>query len=268
MNQDKNVQPKKRFRLFFVRGLGILLPTVLTIYLLVLAYNFLVEIATPINSGVRWVILHVTTWPAGENIEQRSENLDKLWSEIGLGNWVMLDLIGLLIAIVIIYLIGVVLGSFIGRRVYAKGEELLLRIPGIKQVYPYVKQVTDFFFSGTDEKATAKFRGVVAVEYPRKGIWSMGLLTGDTMRTVQSHAGEDCVTVFIPSSPTPITGYVITVPRQDTITLPISIDDALRFAVSAGVIVPINELVEAARGGKVMAELEKDGGLAQDEKSD
>ncbi len=82
---------------------------------------------------------------------------------------------------------------------------------------------------------------MVAVQYPRKGIWSLGLVTGPGMRTLHQNLGGDLLTVFIPSSPTPVTGYTITVNRRDVIDLPISIDNALRFTVSGGVIMPMNQ---------------------------
>jgi len=85
---------------------------------------------------------------------------------------------------------------------------------------------------------------VVAVEYPRKGIWSIGLATNPGMRTLHESTGEDLLTVFIPSSPTPVTGYTITVGRDKIIDLPMSIDEALRFTISGGVIQPDHQLVE------------------------
>ena len=88
----------------------------------------------------------------------------------------------------------------------------------------------------------SEFSGVVAVPYPRKGIWSVGLLTGTPMKAIQESAGEEMVTIFIPSSPTPVTGYTITVPRRDIIELALSVDEALRFIISAGVIKPDTEL--------------------------
>jgi uncharacterized membrane protein len=84
---------------------------------------------------------------------------------------------------------------------------------------------------------------VVIVEYPRKGIWSLGLMTGETMRVIEAVAGVECVTVFIPSSPTPFTGYTLTVPRDSVIELPISLDEALRFVVSGGVLVPPSQTI-------------------------
>jgi len=103
-------------------------------------------------------------------------------------------------------------------------------------VYPYVKQVTDFLVG--DTTGQIQFNRVVAVQYPRKGLWSVGLVTGDTMGRIEARAERKCITVFMPSSPTPFTGYVITVPVEDTIELAISIDEALRFTVSGGVILP------------------------------
>jgi uncharacterized membrane protein len=113
-----------------------------------------------------------------------------------------------------------------------------------KQIYPYVKQVTEFFVGDRDEKF--QFSRVVAVEYPRKGLWSVGLVTGETLRNIQDKAERDCMTVFIPSSPTPFTGYVITVPKEETIDLPITIDETFRFCVSGGVIVPENQIIPPA----------------------
>jgi uncharacterized membrane protein len=110
-----------------------------------------------------------------------------------------------------------------------------------------VKQVTDFIFAGNDDDKL-KFNRVVAVEYPRKGLWSVGLVTGDTMQLIQDRAGQSCVTVFVPSSPTPFTGYVITVPKQDTIDLGITIEEALRFAISGGVIVPDSQRIAIVSG--------------------
>ena len=260
---------RSNFRQFFLRGLGILLPTVLTIWILVAVFQFVDQkIAQPINTGVQELILlgpwpEVTTeqisdhersltpeqraqWRAAglqpEHLEKgaRRAELKREWNRFAIGSFILTDLIGLLIAIILIYIVGAVLGSMIGRGIYQRLEAWFRRLPVVKAVYPHVKQVTDFLFG--DEKKL-KFNNVVAVQYPRKGIWSLGLLTGDTMQRIQDQVGERCVTVFIPSSPTPFTGYVITVPAADCVDLAISIDDALRFVVSGGVIVPDSQLI-------------------------
>lgn len=269
------------FREFFFRGLGIVLPTILTIWILVAVYSFVdLKIASPINAGIKQVVLNFTPWPepneddyktATTNLTQsertllskspdtkaflrpyaRRSALEREWNSITIGGWVVSNVIGLVIAIILIYVAGLMLGSFLGKRLYNRGEEMFKRLPIIKQVYPSVKQVTDFLFGGSKGvDGKEMFNKVVAVEYPRKGLWSIGLVTGDTMREITKHAGEPCMTIFVPSSPTPFTGYVITVPRKDTIELPISVDQALKFTVSGGVIVPESqhELITGDQG--------------------
>jgi len=145
-----------------------------------------------------------------------------------------LHVLGFLIAIILVYFVGFFLASFIGRTSWRAAEAMLSRTPLVGAIYPNVKQVTDFLLS--DRKV--EYSGVVAVQYPRKGLWSLGLRTGAPMERVQRAASEELVTVFIPSSPTPVTGYVIQVPVTEVIDLNMTIDEALRFTISGGVIKP------------------------------
>ena len=288
------------FRRFFLRGLGILLPTLLTIWLFVWAYGFVQKnFAGPINGGVKWLMVYYSPLPAARDgdyddavakmtqkqkddwnvadsematslgpekytatkridyrrqwmrmqpkIEHavRADVVERWWNSITIGSWRVMDVIGLVIAVVLIYIIGWLVGSFIGRSLYHKGEELVHRVPVIRNIYPAIKQVTDFFVG---QEKRPQFSAVVAVEYPRKGLWSVGLVTGDTMAMIQDRAGEECLTVFIPSSPTPFTGYVVTVPRSDTIDLPITIEEAIKFAVSGGVLIPRGQQIDRKVG--------------------
>lgn len=174
-------------------------------------------------------------------LDARRTRLEKKWNSIALGQWQVLDLIGLIIAVILFYFAGALVSNVIGRQLKLHGEKLIDRVPLIRRVYPAVKQVTDFFFGDSEQQL--KFNRVVAVEYPRKGLYSVGLVTGDTMRSIEDAMGEPCLTVFVPSSPTPFTGYVITVPVKDTIDLGLSIEDALKFAVSGGVLVPPSQKI-------------------------
>jgi uncharacterized membrane protein len=281
MAESKHSNKKKsRVKQFFFRGLGILLPTVLTLWILVTAYKFVEEkIAQPINKGVRQAIVLFTPWPhplstdyeaaeerlKDEQPEQyakwvalqgkdpdrleplaKSVALERQWQYVGVGEFALFDLLGFLVAFVIIYVAGALLGSFIGRNLYRRGEELLAQIPLVKQVYPHVKQVTDFLVGGSSDPKM-QFNRVVAIEYPRKGLWSIGLVTGDTMNTIQLAAKTKCISVFIPSSPTPFTGYVITIAEIEAIDLDVSIDEALKFTISGGVIVPPSEIIDRAQ---------------------
>ncbi len=157
-----------------------------------------------------------------------------------------LHMLGFLIAIILVYFMGFFLASFLGRTSWRAAERLLYRIPLIRAIYPNVKQVTDFLLT----ERSVEFSGVVAVQYPRKGIWSVGLNTGGPMKQVQKRVASDLVTVFIPSSPTPVTGYVIQVPQEDVIELNMTIDEGLRFTISAGVIKPEAALPAAATPGE------------------
>ena len=290
------------FRTFFLRGLAIVLPTVLTIWLLTIAYGFVNDnFAGPINKGVREGIIRFSSWPEPIDADyldtfstlpesrkdawtqertkrqkaaaiapqvwpdsvERTERLNWMqnepdlvlrarrhalttkWNSVTLGNWAVFNLIGIVLAVILIYIAGLLVTSFIGRRFYRLGENLIARVPLIRNVYPAVKQVTDFLFGGSAEDKL-EFNRVVAVQYPRKGLWSVGMVTGETMAKIQEAAGEPCLTVFIASSPTPFTGYVITVPKSDTVDLPISVEDALKFAVSGGVVIPQNQVLPQA----------------------
>lgn len=272
------------FRHFFGRGLIVLLPTVLTIWIVVQAYRFVdANIAQPINGGVQRIVLLITpevlsekrfpSWfkVTEDQLEQRRQERRKaslaplsesdLRGQIRAANfsdwwdtrWYT-RFIGLVVAITLIYLAGRMLGGFIGRRLYARMEKLLARIPVFKQVYPHVKQIVDFLFG----ESQMQFSKVVVVEYPRKGIWTIGLLTGDSMRDIESQANTEVVSVFIPSSPTPFTGYTITIPREEAIEMPISIEEALRFVVSGGVLAP-----ERERTGSIRT-IPGEGGLASE----
>ncbi|MHC4989561.1 MAG: DUF502 domain-containing protein [Planctomycetota bacterium] len=270
MNASSKRTFSSDFKQFFLRGLVVLLPSVLTLWLVVKAYQFVdTTIAQPINTGVRVTMGKVTPHlallrnefePAEEAIEAeyltraaagrqprrdqiraelRAENIRTWWSS----HWQM-ELIGLVVAIVAVYIAGRLVGGWLGRRIYRRIEALITTLPVFKQVYPYVKQVVDFLFSS---EQPIKFNRVVVVEYPRKGIWSVGFLTGETMRSIAQQSG-DSVTVFIPSSPTPFTGYTITVPSDDVLELPISVEEAMRFAVTGGVLVPDHQTIRAGSG--------------------
>jgi len=225
------------FKRFFMRGLAAVLPAILTIVLLIWFFTRINRfMGRYINAAVQWV--SVQGMCLIDHIPHTWRGPDAQWTAIkNIWGSYRLDWVGFVLSLVAIYIIGRFVASFLGREFLRVLERTLLRVPVIKQVYSFVKQVTDYLLS----RPKFEFSRVVAVEYPRKGVWSVGLVTGPGMRTVQRSLGGDLLTVFIPSSPTPFTGYTITVSRSEVIDLPVSIDDALRFTVSGGVIMPINE---------------------------
>jgi uncharacterized membrane protein len=144
---------------------------------------------------------------------------------------------GFLIALVVVFVVGALLASVLGRTLWRKVEKFIMNTPFLRQVYPYVKQVTDLLLT-QQEQQKALLRPV-AVEYPRKGIWSIGYMTGGGIRKIVEGVDKEFVTILIPTAPTPLSGFVIMVPREDTIDLDISVEEALRFIISAGVVTPL-----------------------------
>ena len=165
---------------------------------------------------------------AGESFV--NERLDKFWINVAL------SVAGFLIALSIVCIVGALLASVVGKTLWRIVEKFIMNTPVLRQVYPYVKQITDFLLTREEQKKL--FSRVVAVEYPRKGIWSMGMVTGSGLKKVVDNVKKEFLTVLIPTSPTPFTGFVIMVPKEQTIELDMTIEEALRFAVSAGVIAP------------------------------
>ena len=150
--------------------------------------------------------------------------------------------------VLLLYFLGKFMAAGIGGFFVGTFDRVVLRLPGVRAVYSAVKQVSDFIFTQRE----IKFTRIVAVEYPRKGIWSVGFLTSDSFSAIQDEVGEPVVTVFIPYSPMPITGCTITVKKSDCIDLDISFDQACQFIVSCGVVVPPheNEQLAAEEDGK------------------
>lgn len=153
----------------------------------------------------------------------------------------------LAIFLAVMYLVGKLLAAGIGRFFWHQVEALINRLPIIRNVYSSVKQVTDFAFS----EGEVQFKRVVAIEYPRKGLWSLGFVTGESMMDIRRAAGEPMLSVLMPTSPMPVTGFTISVPKSETIDLNITIDQAIQFCVSCGVVVPDHQSAKSAIEGEV-----------------
>jgi len=200
-----------------------LLPTILTVWLFVQFYLF---IQKNVSSYVNRFIVKLVQWLGSSSTEQE---LISFWVD-GRG-----QIAGFIVILVLVSVIGAILASVIGRTLWRIVENMLTNIPLISRVYPYIKQLTDAVFNKENNLA---FKRVVAIEYPRRGTWSLGFVTGTGIRKVVQSVDEPMVTIFVPSSPTPFTGYVLMVKESETIALELSVEEALRFTVSGGVISP------------------------------
>lgn len=149
--------------------------------------------------------------------------------------------------ILALYLLGRLFAFGIGRWIWTYLESIIGRLPIVSNVYSSVKQVTDFAFSENE----IQFTRVVAVEYPRKGIWTIGFVTGESMLDIRVAANEPVVSVLMPTSPMPATGFVISVPKSETIDLDITMDQAIQWCVSCGVVVPNHQQSKTIAAGQV-----------------
>jgi len=143
--------------------------------------------------------------------------------------------LGVLFTLAILLVVGAVASNFIGKRLLGWGDAVVRRIPVVRSIYSSVKQVSDTLFS---ENGNA-FRTAVLVQWPREGVWTIAFVTGTPGADVVEHlGGGDFLGVYVPTTPNPTGGYFVMLKRSDCIELKMSVDDALKYIVSMGVVVP------------------------------
>lgn len=141
---------------------------------------------------------------------------------------------GVLLALLIVLAIGALASNFLGRRLVSWWDSLLGRIPIVRSIYSSVKKVSDTLFS---EKGNA-FRKALLVQWPRPGVWTIAFLTGAPGGDVARHLSDDYLSVYVPTTPNPTGGYFVMLKRSDCIELDMTVDEALTYVISMGVVVP------------------------------
>jgi uncharacterized membrane protein len=152
--------------------------------------------------------------------------------------------LGVLLTLVVVLLTGVLAGNLLGQRMLRMWEGMLNRIPVVKSIYGSVKQVSDTLLSGNGHA----FRKVLLVHYPHPEAWSLAFQT-NVPAEVQGELGEDWLAVFIPTAPSPVNGFYFYVRRAETVELDISVDMALKYIVSMGVVAPQGRSVASSYPG-------------------
>lgn len=153
--------------------------------------------------------------------------------------------------VLLLYLLGKFMAAGAGVFVWGPFERGITRVPLVRNVYSSVKQVSDFLLS----ERNIEYSRVVAVEWPRKGVWCIALVTGSSLRDIQAAANEEVLSVLVCTSPMPMTGFTVTVKKSETIDLNISIDQAIQFVVSCGVVVPQDDLERMQSPGEPRKQL-------------
>ena len=142
--------------------------------------------------------------------------------------------LGLVILFLLLTLVGFLSVNFFGRTIVRFGERVVGRMPVIRSVYGALKQI----FETVLAQSSTSFREVVLVEYPRRGIWAIGLVTSVTRGQVQNMTEDDVVSIFLPTTPNPTSGFLLFVPRKDLLTLDMTVEEGLKMVVSGGLVTP------------------------------
>jgi uncharacterized membrane protein len=191
---------------YFITGLLVLVPLVITVWVL----------ATVINTLDQSLLLLPYAWRPKTAFGMEIPGL------------------GALLTLLIIFVTGLIATNIFGQQLIALWESLLARVPFVKSIYSSVKQVSDTLFSDSGNA----FRKALLVQFPREGIWTIAFLTGTPGGDVVNHLHGDYVSVYVPTTPNPTGGYFLMVPKADVIELDMSVDQALKYIISMGTVAP------------------------------
>ena len=196
-----------RFRRYFLAGILVTSPILITVY-------------------VTWIIITFIDTQVAGLLPESLDFTKKLPHQIpGLG---------LIISIIVITFIGAITPGFLGRTLLKVGERILDNTPVVRSIYGAIKQIMETVMSTNSES----FREVVLVEYPRKGIWVIGFVTGETKGEVQTLNKDTFINVFIPTTPNPTSGFLLFLPKKDLIYMNMKVEDAVKMVISGGIVTP------------------------------
>ena len=183
-----------------------------------------------------WIPLVITVWVLKLVVDMLDQSLVLLPHSLRPEAWLGFNVpgMGVLLTLAIVFATGVVTANIVGQRLVQLWHEILHRIPVVNSIYSSVKQVSDTLFSSSGEA----FRKALLVQWPREGVWTIGFLTGVPGGDVATHLQGDYVSVYVPTTPNPTGGYFVMLPRSDVIELDMSVDTALKYVISMGVATP------------------------------
>ncbi|RTL49017.1 MAG: DUF502 domain-containing protein [Rhodocyclaceae bacterium] len=183
-----------------------------------------------------WVPLGITAWVLSLIVRTMDQSLlllpQGVQPERLIGFYV--PGVGALLTLLVVFVTGLVTANILGQKLVRFWEGVLSRIPVVKSIYYSVKQVSDTLFSGSGEA----FRKVLLVRYPHPEAWAVAFQTGAPPYVVTQHAKDELISVFIPTAPSPVNGFFFFVRKADTVELDITVDEALKYIVSMGVVIP------------------------------
>ncbi len=138
--------------------------------------------------------------------------------------------LGIILTVVLIYILGILVTNFLGRKIFFLGEKIVKKVPLVNMIYTTLKQITDTFTKGS----TDAFEGAVYIEYPRKGLWTMAFISGES----ENKNGIPYYHLFVPTTPNPTSGFFLMIPQSDTVSTGMSVENGLKTIISGGLLGP------------------------------
>jgi len=183
-----------------------------------------------------WVPLGITLWVLDLLVGIMDQTLRLLPEQFQTERWLGFHVpgMGVVMTLVVLFVTGLLARNLIGQRLLMFWEGALGRIPVVKSIYNSVKQVSDTLFSSSGHA----FRKALLVQYPREGSWTIAFLTGLPGGDVVNHLGGDYLSIYVPTTPNPTSGFFLMMPKADVIELDMSVDEALKYVISMGVVAP------------------------------
>lgn len=183
-----------------------------------------------------WVPLGITLWVLHLLVSAMDQTLLLLPENFQTEHWLGMHVpgMGVVLTFVVVFGTGLIAANMLGQRLLRFWENILGRIPVFKSIYNSVKQVSDTLFSSTGHA----FRKALLVQYPRDGSWTIAFLTGQPGGDVVNHLQGEYWSVYVPTTPNPTSGFFLMMPKSDVIVLDMSVDEALKYIISMGVVSP------------------------------
>ena len=138
--------------------------------------------------------------------------------------------LGIILTIILIYILGVLVTNFLGKKIFKLGEKVVKKVPVVNIIYSTLKQITDTFTKGSKDT----FKGAIYIQYPRRGLWTMAFISGESI----SKQGIAYYHVFVPTTPNPTSGFFLLVPQSDSVKTGMSVEDGLKTIISGGLLAP------------------------------
>ncbi len=207
--------PVSHLRRCLIRGTILLLPMLITVWLLSILFDLINTQVTP------WV-QQVLIWAGFQGV-------DRWFARLGI------PIVSLLLTLLLIYLVGLLAGNLAGRRLLVAAESWILRIPLIRSIYGSARQLLDAFSVDGREH----FSRVVVIQYPRRGVWTVGFVTRESQHSMSGPDGDvPTIPIFLPTTPNPTSGWMVLVPHSEVVTLQMTIEEGLKLVVSGGIVSP------------------------------